>query len=148
MFHIRSVRLESGGRCMVPKGNVVTPLLEKSSVSQKPMIPLNLQKSSFRASQSIHIEGGLLNKYFLDIGYASGKIKNFPRGRLSTRLGNLGKFWYHFHNRFLKTEYFFLSEIIYSTVLRELPISMMRTVFSINFIQKFLPSSYIEVTKI
>lgn len=55
---------------MVPKGNVVPPLWEKDSISQKPVILLKLQKSSLEASQSMHREGGLLNKYFLGKGYA------------------------------------------------------------------------------
>lgn len=61
---------------------MVTPLLEEGSVSQKKNHdPLNLQKSSFGASQSIHMEGGLLNKYFCDKGYAkttSRQKKEFP----------------------------------------------------------------------
>lgn len=66
---------------MVPMGNVVTPLLEKDSVSLKIHDTSELKKkSSFGVSESMHIEGGLL-KYFLDKGYAkttSRQKKEFP----------------------------------------------------------------------
>ena len=75
---------------MVPKGNVVSSLLVKVSVSQKPMIPLNLQTSSSGASQSTHMEGGLLNKHFLDKGYAETTLrqkKEFPERMIKYKTG-------------------------------------------------------------
>lgn len=68
---------------MVPKGNVVAPLLEKDSVPQKNHDPSEFENknSSLGASESMHTEGGLLNKYLLGKGYAkttSTQKKEFP----------------------------------------------------------------------
>lgn len=67
---------------MVLKGNVVTPLLAKDSASQNVHDPSEFKKKIlFGGSESMHIEGGLLNKYFLDKGHAkttSRQRKEFP----------------------------------------------------------------------
>lgn len=68
---------------MVLKGKVVTPLLAKDSASQNIHDPSEFKKKKilFGGSESMHIEGGLLNKYFLDKGYAkttSRQRKEFP----------------------------------------------------------------------
>lgn len=75
---------------MVPKGTVVFLLLEKVSVSQKPMIPPNLQTSFSGASQSTYMEGSLLNKHFLDKGYAETTFrqkKEFPERMIEYKIG-------------------------------------------------------------
>lgn len=75
---------------MVPKGTVVSPLLEKVSVSQKPMTPPNLQTSFSGASQSACMKGGLLNEYFLHKGYAETTFrqkKEFPERIIKYKIG-------------------------------------------------------------
>lgn len=69
---------------MVLKGNVVTLLLAKDSASQNIHDPSEFEKKKkirFGGSESMHVEGGLLNKCFLDKGYAkttSRQRKEFP----------------------------------------------------------------------